>query len=187
MWQRFQHYLSLTADLIQIGGFFGLTPAALITLACAAIGWISQIPTFNLVVGLILVFAASLYLTRELIIRIGAIPLTEAARIAYEQLRGTLWGTAAERSRADSSPDGILDYMGTGLSLKIPIFGKFPPSTILERVPTNQLGSGSIEGGAKFLQLRDKHRTRITDLIVRKSSLRKAIREMKDSTKDFTN
>ena len=113
MWKKVQHFLSLAADLLQIGGFFGLTPAALVTLACAIVGWVSEIPAFYLFVGIIGVFAASLYLTQELVVRIGAVPLSEGARIAYEQLRGTLWGEAAERLRVNSSPEGILDYMAT--------------------------------------------------------------------------
>lgn len=183
MWKKIQHFISLTADLLQIGGFFGLTPAAIVTLVCAIIGWGSNIPAFYLVVGSILVFAASLYLTRELIIRIGAISLAEGARIAYEQLRGTLWGSAAERLRADSKPEGILDYIATGITLEIPVFGKYPPSAKLERVRDRELKSGSIERGASILQLRDQHSSQITDLTIRKSDLRKAISRMRESEK----
>jgi uncharacterized membrane protein len=109
MWKEAQHFLSLVADLLQIGGFFGFTPAALVTLACAIVGWASDSPAFYLFVGIVGVFAASLYLTQELVVRIGSVPLSEAARIAYEQLRGTLWGAAAERLRVDSSPEGSVE------------------------------------------------------------------------------
>ncbi len=179
MWKQIQHFISLTADLLQIGGFFGLTPAAIITLVCAVAGWGSSIPVFYLSVGSILVFAASLYLTQELIVRIGAISLAEGARVAYEQLRGTLWASAAERLRVDSTPEGILDYIATGITLEIPVFGKYPPSTKLERVKDRELKSGSIEGGASILQLRDQHHSLITELTIRKSDLRKVIRQMK--------
>jgi len=184
MWKQIQHFISLTADLIQIGGFFGLTPAAIVTLACATAGWGSNIPAFYLAVGSILVFAASLYLTRELIVRIGAISLSEGARIAYEQIKGTLWASAAERLRIDSTPEGILDYIATGITLEVPVFGKYPPSTKLERVKDRELKSGSIEGGASILQLRDQHHSVITDLTIRKSDLRKVIRQMKEAGKD---
>jgi hypothetical protein len=186
MWKRVQHILSLTADLLQIGGFFGLTPAAFVTLVCAIAGWASNIPVFYLVTGSILVFAASLYLTRELIVRIGAISLAEGARIAYEQLRGTLWASAAEKLRVNSTPEGILDYLGTGITLEIPVFGKYPPSTKFERVKLHELKSGSIEEGASVLQLRDQHRSQITDLTIRKADLRKAIHHMKESTKEYS-
>jgi hypothetical protein len=123
MWKKIQHFISLTADLLQIGGFFGLTSAVFVTLICAAAGWMSSIPSFYLIVGSIVVFAATLYLTRELIVRIGAISLAEGARIAYEQLRGTLWASAAERLRVDSTPEGILDYREIeGSTLHFPFF-----------------------------------------------------------------
>jgi len=183
MWKSIQHFLSLTADLLQIGGFFGLTPAALFTIACAIVGWISDIPLFYLAAGTAVVFAASVYLTRELIVRIGAVSLNEGARIAYEQLRGTLWGAAAERLRVDPSPDGILDYMATGIANEVPIFGKFPPSTKLERISARLLSSGSIKGGARVLQSRHRKEPDFTDLTIRKSHLLKAIRQMKESAK----
>ena len=97
MWKRVQRALSLTADFLQIGGFFGLTPAALVILLLAVGGWAPNIPVVYLVVGSIVVFAALHYLMRQLIVRIGTISLAEGARIAYEELRGTLWGSAAEK------------------------------------------------------------------------------------------
>jgi hypothetical protein len=179
MWKQLQHILSLTADLLQVGGFFGLTPALIVTAVLAIVGFASKIPVFYLVIGVIVVFASSVYLTRWLIVRIGAISLNDGARIAYEQLRGTVWAAAAERLRVDSSPNGILDYIATGISAEVPVFGKFPPSTKLERIPSLQLKSGSIKDGGRILQLRDQHNTQIVELTVRKSDLRKAIRLMK--------
>ena len=183
MWKRIQHFLSLMAALLRIGGFFGLTPAILVTFVCAAFGWLSNIPTFYLIVCALVVFALMLYITRALIIRIGAISLGEGARRAYEELRGTLWGNAAERLRVNSSPNGILDYIATGITLDIPVFGKFSPSTKLERIPSRMLKSGSIEDGGKVLQLRDQHQSQIIDLTVNKRDLQKAIRHMKESGK----
>lgn len=184
MWKHVQYLLSLTADLFQIGGFFGITPAILVAVVTASIGWFSNTPPLYLVVAIVVVFAAAVYLTRQLIVRIGAISLADGARIAYEQLRGTLWGSAAERLRVDSSPDGILDYIATGLTLEVPVFGKFPPSTVLERVPSSMVKSGTIESGARILQLRDHHRSQITDLTIRKVDLHRAIRRMKEQGRE---
>jgi hypothetical protein len=103
-------------------------------------------------------------------------------QLAPQQLRGTLWAEAAERLRVDGTPEGILDYLATGLTLEIPVFGRYPPSTKLERIEPRAVKAGSIEGGATFLELRDQHRTRIVDLTVRKADLRKAIKHMREST-----
>lgn len=157
-----------------------MTPAVLAAVVSALIGWFSNTPPLYLTVGIVAVFASTIYLTRQLIVRIGATSLADGARIAYEQLRGSLWGSAAERLRVDSSPDGILDYIATGLTLEVPVFGKFPPSTVLERIPSSMVKSGTIESGARVLQLRDHHRSQITDLTIRKVDLRKAIRRMKE-------
>lgn len=186
MWKRAQHYLSVMADFLQIGGFLGLTLAILSTLLTSILGWMAQVPVFYFLVASVVVFAGVLYLARQLILRIGTISLAEGARIAYEQLRGTLWATAAERLRVDSTPEGILNYLATGLTIEIPVFGKYPPSTRLERIKTSDLKSGSIEGGATVLQLTDHHHTQITDLTVRKKDIRKAICHMKVSPKAFS-
>lgn len=185
MCKKIQHAISLIADLLQIVSFLGLTPAAVVTAVCAAIGWLSNIPAYYLVVGSIVVFASVLYLSREFIVHIGTISLNDGARIAYEELRGTLWGNAAERLRVDSTPDGILDYMATGITLEIPVFGNFPPSARLERVPDRLIKSGTIEGGGRILQLRDQHRSQIIGLTLRKRDLRKAVRRMRESGKEF--
>lgn len=185
MWKKIQYLISLIADLLQIVNFFGATPATVATVVCAAIGWMSNISAYYLAVGSIVVFASALYLSREFIVRVGTIPLNDGACIAYDELRGTLWGAAAERLRVDSTPDGIVDYIATGITLEIPVFGKFPPSTRLERISDRFIRSGSIEGGGQLLQLRDQHRSQIVDLTLRKRDLRKAIQHMRESGKEF--
>lgn len=150
------------------------------------IGWMSDIPIFWVVIATPVAFAATLVLTQQLVPRIGMVSLAKGARIAYEQLRGTLWAEAASRLRVDGTPEGILDYLGTGLTAEIPVFGKYPPSTKLERIETRAVKTGTIEGGATYLELNDQHRTRIVDLTVRKSDLRKAIKHMRESTSAFS-
>jgi vacuolar-type H+-ATPase subunit I/STV1 len=185
MWVKIKSKLSLISDLLQIGGFLGFTPAIFVTTACTLIGLTKNISAYYLFFGAILIFAASAYLLREFNIRIGTISLTDASRQAYEELRGTLWGHAAEKLRVDHSPEGVLDYIGTGLTLEIPLFGKYPPSRRLEQVKLSDVKSGSIEGGASILQLRDQHKSKITDLTIRKSDLWKTIRKMKEAGKEF--
>jgi hypothetical protein len=177
MWKRIQNWLSIVADLLQISGFLGLTPATILSVVAVVAGW-GSVSIFWIVIATPVVFATTLFLTLQIAPRIGTLSLREGARRAYEELRGTLWATAAERLAVDKTPDGILDYLGTGISAEIPIFGKYPPSTRLERIKDFDLKAGSIARGATVLQLRDARRTEVVDLTIRKSDFRKAVKLM---------
>jgi hypothetical protein len=178
--------LSLVSDLLQVGGFLGLTPAILLTAITAVVGWVSNVPAFYLVVGSLLAFSIAVFISRSFMIRVGTVPLASAAQQAYEQLRGTLWGAAAERMRVDATPEGILDYLATGLSLHTPIYGRYLPSQILEKIPNTDLRSGRLEQGATVLRLDDGRQLRVEGLVVRKRDLRAAIQHMRASTAEFS-
>jgi hypothetical protein len=185
MSKSIKDHLSLLADLLQVVSFIGLTPAICLALVSMVFGYLAQIPVFYLVVGTAIVFVSVVYLSSAFILRVGTISLADAARIAYEQLRGTLWADAAERMRANSTPEGILDYLATGLSLHIAVYGTYGPSSKSEKIPETDLRSGSIEQGATTLQLRDNRNIFVKALTVRKRELRVAIRHMKESTVEF--
>lgn len=110
----------------------------------------------------------------------GMLPLSDAARKAYEQLRGTLWGEAAERLNPDKTPDGILDYIGMGIAAEVQVYAKHPPSTKLEPVSEVERKTGSIREGARMLRLRDERRTVLTDLSIKRRDLGVAIKKMKE-------
>ena len=186
MWKRLRDWLSVVADFLQVAGYFGWTPAAVVSLLAIIFGWLGQVAIFWIVIAPPIAFAATLVLTQRFAPRIGMISLSEGARVAYEQLRGTLWAEASERLRVNGTPEGILDYLATRLIAEIPVFGKYPPSTKLEKIEPRVLKSGSVEGGATFLELSDQHRTRIIELTVRRSELRNAIKHMRESTSAFS-
>jgi hypothetical protein len=111
----------------------------------------------------------------------GMIPLRDGAKRAYEQLRGTIWAEAAERLRAEKTPDGILDYIAVGIGDdQTPIYAKHPPSERLEPVTAFEMKTGWIRGGARFLQLRDDQKTVLTDLSIKRRDLAVAIKRMRD-------
>jgi hypothetical protein len=61
-------------------------------------------------------------------------PLREAARIAYERIRGTPSALAAERF--GKTPDGILDHLEGALFLYHRVMAQRAPSTVYEEIPT---------------------------------------------------
>ena len=87
--------------------------------------------------------------------------------------------------RVDKTPEGILDYMATGLAPHVTVFGVYPPSTKQELVPAQEVKRGSFEKGATILKLRNKQESVVTNLRVRRRDLRKAIKHMRESTAAF--
>jgi hypothetical protein len=113
---------------------------------------------------------------------VGRISLAVAARIAYERLRGTLWGKAAERlSLPAGSPEGILEYMATAISKEAVIYGCRPPSTKLEPIDEKEFQHGNITDGGKALNYFGEKSYRYTDLSIGRRELRKAIKRMKNA------
>lgn len=110
----------------------------------------------------------------------GKIPLSEASQLAYERLKGTLWGLAAERlSLPRNSPEGILDYMAVALSRESPIYGRRSPSTKLERIDEIEFRRGTITGGGKALEHYGESFPTYVDLAIERRELMRAIKRMK--------
>jgi hypothetical protein len=181
MWEFAKRQLSLVADLLQVAGFFGISPATICSLAVVLIGSLGNFSFFYLGLVAVLVFVFVFCLTW----RFGSVSLSLGARQAYEKLRGTVWAEAAERLRIDSSPNGILDYVATAISLHAPIYGEYLPSTRLEKIPDRHTKSGSIKEGATVLQLNDQHKREVVGLRVKRSHLRGAIKHMSEGAKAF--
>ncbi|MGO4393407.1 hypothetical protein AB4Z46_18795 [Variovorax sp. M-6] len=110
----------------------------------------------------------------------GRIPLSTAAKLAYEEARAnkTLWAEAAERLAVLRSPAGILDYVATYFGAEVPIWGSRPPSDQLEEIPAKSAKNGSMEGGATRLTVRDNANTEYINLQVRAKDVRKVIEIM---------
>lgn len=77
---------------------------------------------------------ADIRVNREQAERIWSyIPLKDAARIAYERTRESVFAKVAERF--GKTPEGILHYIASSLFLYHPIYAQKPPSTLREPVP----------------------------------------------------
>lgn len=180
-----KRHLSIVADLMQIAGFFGISATVLTPFVAVIVGVLSDISPATIAGLAILSIAIVLVLMWFIVFRIAMVSLRNGSRMAYEKLRGTMWSEAAERLRVDSSPNGILDYMATALTLHAPIYGKYLPSSRLELIEANHVNSGSIKNGATVLELNDEHRRQVTDLKIKRSALRKSILHMKEGAKSF--
>lgn len=133
----------------------------------------------NLQPAYILVTVVALFLLGYFTRAFGHISLTEGSRKAYTDLRGTIWGTAAERLNADQTPEGILNYMAIALTDKLPVFGKFPPSDKLELIDHKEFTRGSTLGGGSIVKRFGQQHPHITELTISKFELYRAIRSMK--------
>jgi hypothetical protein len=122
------------------------------------------------------------------------IPMPEAARLAYEELReiGSMWAGAADRLAArlegESRNDAALRYMAVALhNQDVPIYGAHPPSRRRELIDLDEFKRGGFDNaGATFSYYMEKE-PRYVDLAVRKGELAAAIEKMKgDSRKKQT-
>ena len=117
------------------------------------------------------------------------ISLKEGATRAYEQLKGTTWGLAAERLHANGTnttkAEGILQYMATGLEQKgLPIYGKEPPSRQLYEINRQEFKRGIfIEEATKF-KYHGANDAKYFDLQVNDGELAKVIETMKSDFND---
>jgi len=110
----------------------------------------------------------------------GKVTLSDAARVAYERLRGTLWGTAAERlSVPRDSAEGVLDFMAIAISKEARIYGCRPPSTRLEQIDKKEFNRGTVVGGGKVLNYYGDAGSAYVDLKIGRRDLRRAIKRMK--------
>jgi hypothetical protein len=109
------------------------------------------------------------------------IPLDEASRRAYEQLRGTLWASAAERLNIQQTPEGIQEYIAQGIAGEIELFGTYLPSTKMERIRERDINAGNFTDGGQTLELRNQTRTIIKNVSVRRSDLKRAIAKMRET------
>ena len=112
------------------------------------------------------------------------LPLGEAARIAYEKLRGTKVGRIAEGINRDD-PIGYYLHALAGMD-GVTIYGSRLPSTVLEPIAATELKSGSfVDGGSAFLQIYSDTPA-FVNLAIKKVDLRQYIRETKRKVEAIT-
>ena len=108
----------MLADLAQVLGA--------ITLPELIEQWVGISKIYTLPLALIV--SATFIYKKNLIFICTTLPLNDAAVSTYEQVRGTLWGEAAERLCINNSAHGVIHYLATHLCHKIPLYGKHSPS-----------------------------------------------------------
>jgi hypothetical protein len=115
------------------------------------------------------------------------IPLHEAARMAYEQTRGTIVAGFAESAVGTKKrmPDDILDWYANSISTKFPIYGKRPPSTMQELIPQELIPQTSFVGGARGLKYYVQTEPTFIDLMMKRRDLRSYLRETMESIKNY--
>jgi hypothetical protein len=83
------------------------------------------------------------------------IPLKDAARMAYEQIRESFLAKTAERM--GKTPDGIVKFLANSIYLYHPVYAQRPPSSLRELVPqTLRPSTEVIEGCDGIVEFFDR-------------------------------
>ena len=104
--------------------------------------------------------------------------LREAARILYEEFRGTDIGNFMEW-KPNATPDEILDWAATHFLSYVPVEVKRPPSQKWEPLPEKEKNRIRPWDGARGFQDREGERTPYSEPRVRRSDLLRLIAEYK--------
>ena len=154
--------------------------APILWAACLwVVGAVSGVQWFWILVSVPISAVAALWLATLIGDKIGIIPLPVAAARAFDELEGTLWTEMALHS--ESTAEGRLRWMATGLSRHAPILGRIPPSQRLIVISQQELGRGHIAEGAASLHRYGDPNARYENLSMRKRDLRVAIEEMSEN------
>jgi hypothetical protein len=96
------------------------------------------------------------------------VPLPEAARLVYEAARRTKsgWELAAMKMNTTPSPEQTLLWVACNIVGHAALWGRRPPSTILERVAPMDATTGKIFEGASMLMPRDGTNNPYVDLMI---------------------
>ena len=142
------------------------------TVALIAVG------AFVVVFAIVLFIAVLLRWACGRMLPTAYVPLHEAAAQLFGETRGTSIAEFAERS--SKSPEEILDWYGYWMiQHDIRVYGKSPPSPILEEIPRIEI-EGKLhfaDGATKLMESYNKN-PRFHDLAVRTADLRSHHKEL---------
>jgi hypothetical protein len=113
-------------------------------------------------------------------------PLSEAAQIAYEELRAcgnSAHVTMAERD-STATTEEILQYFSIAISKEVNVFGKHPPSTKLERLDRSEIDRKGIlcDGGDTF-KYYAQDKAKYVDIAIKRVDLESVIEKFKTVTR----
>ena len=151
----------------------------IVGLVGAGLGIVEGIRWFWIVTLVPTAMAATTYLVTRVAGETGYITLKEAARKACDECRDSDWDMVARRMTKGG--DDVLDYYAialTGKSSLLRVFGRRPPSTVIELVPKKAVSSHSMIGAAA-LQEFGQALPAYVDLLVLRRELNQEIRRMK--------
>lgn len=149
-----------------------LLPAGLLT----ALGGLSGVAWYWLVVSGILIFAALLSITRHFGWFERFIPLPQACQRAFDELHGTV---VAENAHAwGQTPEHKLDVMATHFSTVTTIWGARPPAHVKEPLSAQLLSQGGFFAGASGFRRHGEHAPVRVELAVERQAFRKALKEL---------
>jgi hypothetical protein len=111
---------------------------------------------------------------------LGYVPMDRTAAKLYGQMQGTAAAEFARRS--GNSPSEILNWFAYWMVLKgIRVFGKTPPSPLIQEIPRSKIESGlHFDGGAEILIDNYKSDPVFTDLAVRRYDLLRRRRQLRE-------
>jgi len=104
------------------------------------------------------------------------IPLTDASKIMYDELEGTVWRTMADK---ETTQEDRLNYMAAHLVRTAPIEGRSPPSRTYKRIASGDFNAGIIKGGGKYFQREYESYLTYLDMRIREADLRETLKKMK--------
>ena len=110
-------------------------------------------------------------------------PLSEAARTIYTELRVSGNSVHVTLAEGSNSPEGILNYIAIAIQIETEIFGKHPPSTRLERIDPDEFKRGMIcnEGGSFRYYSDSRNRVAYTDLAIKSAEINNVLQSLKDN------
>lgn len=112
-------------------------------------------------------------------------PLLEAARAAYEELRacGNSFHVKMAEQDSTATPEKILEYFSIAISLEVDVFGKHQPSTRLEKIDRNEYKSGMFSDGGNTFKYYGQDKAKYVDNAIKRTDLEPAIEKLKAVTK----
>lgn len=128
--------------------------------------------------------ATALEAPKSLTLEEDLMPISEAARIAYEETISAPFAMMA-RNQAKGNPDAILKYYaglltGYGEPPGMTAYGQQPPSTRLAMITREDFkGCSFIEDGSKLRQIADRTIIEFANIHVRRSELQERISQVR--------
>jgi hypothetical protein len=104
------------------------------------------------------------------------ISLTDASKIMYDELEGTVWRAMADK---EATQEDRLNYLAAHLARNAPIEGRSPPSRGYKPIASGDFDAGIIKGGGKYFQREYESYLTFLDMRIKETDLREALKKMK--------